>query len=315
MSSPKTVFMFSGQGSQYFQMGRELFETDVVFSRWMHRLDLLAQKHTRQSVIEAIYSGGKAQTFDRTLLTHPAIFMVEFSLAQSLMRAGLMPDITLGASLGSFAAAAVAGFIEVEDAMAAVMHQAATFEKHCERGGMIAIVDDPALFAEGFLHRHSDLAGINFASHFAVSAQHAHLDAITTTLRQRNVAHQQLAVSFAYHSRWIEQAQAPFESFMRSIPRERGRLPLVCCDQTVPLLDLPEDFFWRVVRRPMRLRDTLSQLELSGDYRYIDVGPSGTMSTFVKYGLPATSRSTAHAVLTPFGQDQKNLRSLLRVTD
>lgn len=311
MSPTKTVFMFSGQGSQYFQMGRQLFETDEVFRQWMWRLDALAQRQAGQSVIEAIYSGGKADTFDRTLLTHPAIFMVEYSLAQSLMRAGVMPDLTLGASLGSFAAATVAGFIEVEDAMAAVMQQASTFEARCERGGMIAIVQEPSLFSEAFLSGHSELAGINFASHFAVSAKQSHLDEISATLRERNVTHQQLAVSFAFHSRWIEEAQAPFESFMRSIPRERGRLPLVCCEQALPLLDLPEDFFWRVVRRPIRLQDTLAQLELGGNYRYIDVGPSGTMATFVKYGLPSTSRSTTHAVLTPFGQDQRNLGALL----
>ena len=312
MSATQTVFMFSGQGSQYFQMGRQLFDTDDVFRQWMQRLDALAQKHAGQSVLEAIYSGSKAQTFDRTLLTHPAIFMVEYSLAQSLMRAGVQPDLTLGASLGSFAAAAVAGFLDVEDAMLAVLQQASTFEARCERGGMIAIVDDPSLFCAPFLSGSADLAGINFGSHFAVSTRQEHIDSIVAELRQRNVTHQRLAVSFAFHSRWIDQVRAPFESFMRSIPRSRGRLPLVCCDQAVPLLDLPEDFFWRVVRQPMRLPDTLANLEIKGDYRYIDVGPSGTMATFVKYGLPSTSRSTAHAVLTPFGQDQKNFTAVIR---
>jgi acyl transferase domain-containing protein len=311
VSIVKTVFMFSGQGSHYLQMGRELFEKNDIFRSSMLRLDALAQMLGGQPVIEAIYSGTKADLFDRTLLTHPAIFMVEYSLAQCLISAGVMPDMTLGASLGSFAAATVGGFMDVEDAMAAVMHQAVTFEACCARGGMIAILADPALFSEQFLSAQSELAGINFSSHFVVSAKHQALGEIESALRQRGITYQRLAVSFAFHSRWIGEAQAPLESYMRSIQRRRGRLPLVCCERADALSELSEEFFWLFVRQPIRFRDTLAQLERSGPYRYIDVGPGGTLATFVKYGLPAASRSTAHPILTPYGQDQKNLTALL----
>ncbi|MGO4779982.1 hypothetical protein AB4084_31365, partial [Lysobacter sp. 2RAB21] len=93
---------------------------------------------------------------------------------------------------------------------------------------------------------------------------------------------------------------------MHSVPRGRGHLPLVCCEQAAVLTDLPDDFFWRAVRRPIRLRDTIAQLESQGPHRYIDVGPSGTMATFAKYALPAGSASTVHPALTPYGQDLKN---------
>lgn len=311
MAAIKTVFMFSGQGSHHFQMGRELFEQNDTFRQCMLRLDTLAQKSTGRSVIEAIYSGSKADVFDRTLLTHPAIFMVEYSLAQCLLHEGVMPDIVLGTSLGSFAAATIAGCIDVQDALAAAMEQAAAFEACCGQGGMIAILADPALFTETFLSRHSELAGVNFASHFVVSARQSSLAEIEAGLRQRNVTHQRLAVSFAFHSRWIDEAQAPLQTSMRSLRRTRGRLPLVCCARTETLSDLSEDFFWRVVRQPIRFRETIARMERDGAYRYIDVGPSGTLATFVKYGLPATSRSSTHAILTAYGQDQKNLKALL----
>src|SRR5436309_1981687 len=122
--------MFSGQGSQYFQMGKELFKTNDTFRNWMVRLDPIAKELTGYSVIETVYSDGsrKGDSFDRTLLTHPAIFMVEYALAQALMHAGVLPDMVLGVSMGSFAAATVAGFIEVEDALASVVHQAIAIE-------------------------------------------------------------------------------------------------------------------------------------------------------------------------------------------
>ena len=309
--SATTVFMFSGQGSQHYQMGRQLFDGNSVFRDCMLRLDKLVRQIRGKGVIEAIYASPKSEPFDRTLHTHPAIFMVEYSLAHCLMHAGVKPDLALGASLGSFAAAAVAGYIGVRDAMAAVLEQADAFEASCERGGMIAILADPSLYNEDFLHRRSAMAGVSFSSHFAVSAALSDLDLIESDLKQRGVTHQRLPVSFAFHSRWIDNAQQQFESFMQSIPLGKGALPLVCCKRGSTVTQLPEGYFWRVVRHPIRFGEALAHLEQRGRHRYIDLGPSGTLATFVKYGLPKASESSAHAILTPHGQDQKNLSALL----
>jgi bacillaene synthase trans-acting acyltransferase len=307
-----TVFMFSGQGSQYFQMGRDLFEHDRTFRDVMVHLDDLARPWAGTSVVEALYDDGhrKSDPFDRTLLTHPAIFMIEYALAQSLMHAGVCPDMVLGVSLGSFAAAAVAGFLGVDAALTAVMRQAIAIEDACEPGGMIAVLADPALFAEDFLSNHAELAAVNWSSHFVVSARRADLAAIESALRARHVVYQRLPVSFPFHSQWIDAAKAPFASSARSIVRTTGRLPLVCCDQAVVLTELPDEFFWHVVRHPIRFREAIARLEQQGARRYIDVGPSGTLATFLKYGLPAHSRSTVHAILTPYSFDQKNLAAV-----
>lgn len=310
---PETVFMFSGQGSQYFHMGRALYDGNSTFREWMDRLDEVARGASGASVIGVLYSDAKKKgdPFDRTLSTHPAIFMVEYSLAQCLIEAGVRPAVVMGASMGSFAAAAVAGFIDAEEALTAVIGQAKAFEERCEPGGMIAILADPALFAEDFLSARSELAAVNFSSHFVVSARQTDLDEIVAGLKQRAVGHQRLPVSFPFHSQWMDGAKAPFEPYMRAMRRRQGQLPLVCCDQTVVLSELSDDYFWDVVRRPIRFRESTARLEQQGACRYIDVGPAGTLATFLKYGLPATAKSTVHSILTPFGLDQKNLAALL----
>ncbi|HET9483946.1 MAG TPA: acyltransferase domain-containing protein, partial [Xanthomonadales bacterium] len=129
----KTVFLFSGQGSQHFQMARALFEHEPVFRRWMLRLDGVVRDLADESVVEALYddANDRSAAFDRLALTHPAIFMVEYALARALIDAGVEPDMTLGTSLGSFAAAAVAGFVDPEHALAAVVQQAAALETCC----------------------------------------------------------------------------------------------------------------------------------------------------------------------------------------
>lgn len=313
MSNRNTVFMFSGQGSHYFQMGRELYEHNEVFRHEMTRLDRLAQQLSGERVLDVIYSRGKADTFDCTRQTHPAIFMVQYSLAQCLLQAGVVPDATLGASLGSFAAAAVAGFVSAEDALGAAIRQAAAFEACCEPGGMIAVLADRHLRTDSFFREHSELAAINFDSHFVVSAPEYNIAAIERTLNQRSISSQRLAVSFAFHSRWIDAARAPFESFAASIARHPGRLPLACCRQATLLTEIPDDFFWSSVRQPIRFQETIAALEARGAHRYIDVGPAGTLATFAKYCLPPGSRSTTHPILTPFGRDLSNLSKLATV--
>lgn len=305
--------MFSGQGSQYFQMGKGLYDANTTFRSWMNRLDEMARQCSGRSVVEALYAetNRKGDPFERTLLTHPAIFMVEVSLAQCLVDGGLEPDMVLGASLGSFAAAVIAGAMDVEDALRAVVQQAIVFEESCQPGGMIAVLADPALFAEPFMGERSELAGVNFASHFVISGKQSDLAPIEAELKRRNIGHQRLPVSFAFHSQWIECAKAPFSAFMQSIARKPGSLPMVCCDQTAVLSDISGEYFWNIVRRPIRFREAIARLESGGPRRYVDVGPAGTLATFLKYGLSHGSRSAVHPIMTPFGTDQKNLTSLL----
>jgi acyl transferase domain-containing protein len=294
-------------------MGKQLFENNQTFRDCMVWLDSIVWKFIENSVIETLYSNahGKGDPFDRTLLTHPAIFMVEYSLAQTLMDAGILPDMVMGVSLGSFAAAAVAGFIEAEDALTAVIQQAMALEECCEPGGMTAILADPALFAEDFLGRHSELAAVNFSSHFVISARRGDLEGIEAALQKRNISYQRLPVSFPFHSRWIDDAKHSFQRFMRSIQCRQGRLRLACCEQMTVVEGVADGFFWNVVRQPIRFRETTARLEQEGPRSYIDLGPAGTLATFLKYLMPASTKSTVHAILTPYGLDQKNLIAVL----
>jgi malonyl CoA-acyl carrier protein transacylase len=143
-----------------------------------------------------------------------------------------------------------------------------------------------------------------------VSALRRELDQIEKTLQKRNLSFQRLPVSVPFHSRWIECAKAAFDPFSGPERYAKGCLPLMCCDRAVTLSLLPGDYFWNVVRRPIRFHDATIRMEKRGSYRYIDVGPAGTLATFLKYGLPRASKSRVHAILTPFGVDQKNFAAV-----
>jgi acyl transferase domain-containing protein len=305
--------MFSGQGSQYFAMGQSLYESRPAFRRCMDRMDALVQDLTGRSIVKALYYEGrrKSEVFDDIRLTHPALFAVQWALAQTLIEADLAPDLTLGTSLGSFVAAAVSGCLAVENAMTTVVHQASIVERCCLPGVMIAIFASPmALDSEGL----DDLCVIvsrNSSTHFVVAAPQSSAATIETALRKKGLIFQRLNVAFAFHSRWIDEARLPFEKCLRQLVFRLASVPFVSCVEPEILQVLPDNYFWQVTREQIRFNDAIACLEARGHYRYIDLGPTGSAATLLKYGLPPTSLSKTAVIFSPFGQDLENLGKVI----
>lgn len=313
MHTLKTIFMFSGQGSQYYQMGLPLYEQDPVFRRWMDDLDAFCRREFGASVLALIYDRHKtrADVFERTPLSGLAIFMVEYALAKSLEHAGVHADLTLGASLGTYAAAAVSGASTPEDAMRSIMRQTRILEQHCPAGGMLAIIADTDLFNAPEIRTRSELAALNFSSHFVVAGLESSLVEIERWLSAKGVTHQRVPVSYAFHSRWIDAAYGPLRLAQDAAALQPLRVPLVCCAQSRKLNALDAESMWKVIRDPIEFSRTISGLVREGPYRYVDVGPSGTLAGFLRYLLPADSGAQVHRVLTPFGGEVKSFASLV----
>lgn len=286
-------------------MGRELFERHAGFRASLERADRLARAHCGESPLAALFDQRHARQmpFDRLVHTHPAIFMVEYALATVLMAAGVQPDLVLGASLGTFAAAAVAGHIDPDAALYAVIDQARAVEAHCEPGAMVAVMGEPAACLTPELLSVCELGARNFATHSVISLPAANLPAVERHLRQHGVVFQRLPVNYAFHSRWIEAARLPCQQALGGLHIREGNISLVCCATGDSLRALPGNHFWSAVREPILFHQALHRIESQGHHRYIDVGPAGTLATFLKYGLPAGSRSSVHQVMAPFGSD------------
>ncbi len=197
------VFMFSGQGSQYHYMGGELFEKNDLFQKEMRLLDTFAADFLGESVLDRVYDRNrrKGDTFDRLRYTHPALFMQQYALARTLSETGIKPDFVMGTSMGEFVSAAVAGILSPGDALRAIIRKAEYLEKYCPPGGMLTILHDPELYDRTpLLHENSEMAGINFDSHFIVSGTPKGLKRISDFLREKNVAYLLLPLAFPFLS-------------------------------------------------------------------------------------------------------------------
>uniref|UniRef100_A0A0M5KTQ6 [acyl-carrier-protein] S-malonyltransferase n=1 Tax=Sorangium cellulosum TaxID=56 RepID=A0A0M5KTQ6_SORCE len=308
------VFMFSGQGSQYYQMGRDLFEKDGHFRGLMRDLDDRVRRMRGRSVLEHIYMDGRmvGEHCGHLEFSHPAIFMIEFALARVLIDAGVAPTHLLGASMGEFASCAIAGALPVDEVLEAIFEQIDAVREHCPEGGMLAILHDPELYeASAVLREGSELAGINFSTHFVVSGKPEALHEIKQWLHAKGVLFQELPARYAFHSSMMDSAAPGYRAYLRTKTLQRPSIPLVSCLHGQVVTELSDDYLWEMVRRPILLRSAVAAAEgLGAEVVYVDVGPAGTMANFVKYNLNKGAARRIFPIVTSFARDAENLHKL-----
>jgi acyl transferase domain-containing protein len=307
--------MFSGQGAQYFGMGRPLYSRNSVFRSCMNRLDAIAADYVGQSVVEVLYGEGhtKSQAFDHILHTHPALFMVQVAMAETLRAEGFTePTYLFGASLGEFVAASVAGVADAEIMLFDVIKQARLFESHCAGGAMLMVIDAPVTFETDPIFAGCELAGVNFDRCFVISGARGDILRVADALKARDVIHQLLPVAMAFHSSRIESVENTFLHGFAARRFAPPRIPVLSC-ANIPdkAAAFSAAYWWQVIRRPIDFQKSLLAFARRHPQAiYVDLGPSGTMATFAKYNLPTEAHERIMPIMTPFGRDDEALENV-----
>ncbi len=307
--------MFSGQGTQYYQMGQQLYLENTVFKTEMDRLDKMAQLFTGgRSIVAEIYNPSRkiSHPFTELSYSHPAIFMTSFAMFKLLESKGIKPDYVLGSSLGEIAAAAVSGVINEKEALKIIITQARLIEKHCRNGAMLAVLHEEELYTTNSdVHAHSELAAINSITNFVLSGTNEGIFYIKGVLDMKDIVFQDIAVDYGFHSTLIDEAEIPFKATLNDCAINRPGIPVVSCSTAAVEESLTKYFFWDVVRAPIRFEDTVSLMEKRGEELvYIDLGPSGTLANLIRYITAEKSSSKAFAIMTPFKQEVKKMEEL-----
>ncbi len=304
--------MFSGQGSQYYHMGKELYENHSRFKLWMDHCDEIVCPLIQTSLIDVLYRGqNKSVPFDQLLYTNPALLCFEYSLARILLEMNIHPDYLLGYSLGEITTSVVSGAVSLEEGIEFVVDMAKLLEKETQPAGMLAIIEAADIMTEfPDLFQNCWFIGKNFQKNFVVSGLPDDIHHLQKALNQKNITSQKLPVCNGFHTELMDPIKEKFKQLVGKINFFDTRIPIISSLNGEQVHEVSEDLFWKVTRYPVDFDKSIGSMLKKGDYIFIDAGPSGSLATFVKYILPTTSNSFPLQVINQFGRDIDSIEKL-----
>lgn len=284
---PRTIFMFSGQGSQYYGMGRELHAHDAAFRDALDESARILRDMTGRDMVSELYDDAR-RWHDMTdiQLSHPAIFAIGHALTRAMAAAGIRPDAVLGYSLGEYAASVASGALSHEDAMRTVVRQAALFREQAAVGGMVSVMAPPEHFERHpELYRGTSIGSVNFDGNFVISGAGDALDAAMRGLDAAGIASLRLPVDYPFHSPLIAPIETAFQRLFDGVTFAEPQVVQYSSATASRVSRLDPAHFWQVTRRPVDFHAAISAIAAEGPCRFVDLGPTGTLSGFVKYGF------------------------------
>ena len=307
------VFMYSGQGSQYYHMGAQLYEECAHFRGSMDSLDYYFREYTGDSVLKHVFSQthNKADPFERMLYTHSAIYMFEYCLTKLLFRDGIEPDFYLGTSLGEITATTIAGGVHPKAVIRLLVDQARVCEKKLDASSMIAVFGGAQQLREiQEVFPLIDIAAINYSEHFVLSGADNAMRNLPQYLADRRLLYSKVAAPFAYHSRVFDRIKDELEA-SNLISDLTMHKPCVSCSELKVLYKTHRNFLWNVVRRRINFYETFMHFDRLGSFTYLDLGPSGTLANFARQIIAESgSKSRSIQIMTPYTNDYEKYRGI-----
>ena len=283
---PRIAFLYTGQGAQYANMARGLYETAPVFRAELDRCAQLLVPHLARPLLEVLFPfDGASATLDETAYTQPALFAVEYALTQLWRSWGVSPDIVIGHSVGEVVAACVAGVLELEDALRLIAARGRLMQSLPAGGGMAAInaTESDVVEAIAPYALRVSIAAVNGPAQTVISGSVEDVTAMCERFVAKGTRCRQLPVSHAFHSPLVEPILERFEREVAGLLLSKPRLRLVSnlTGRVAEGEEIVKPLYWRKhVREAVRFGDGLETLGRLRPDCLIEIGPQPTLLAF-----------------------------------
>jgi acyl transferase domain-containing protein/acyl carrier protein len=296
----EVAFMFSGQGSQYPNMGRELYDTEPLFQEHVDRCADLLRPHLGFDLRDVLYPADDSideatERLKRTAITQPALFTIEYALAQVWMAWGIQPAALVGHSIGEYVAACLAGVFSLEDALKVVATRGQLMDSL--PGGAMVSLPLPAEQVQPFLNERVVLAAVNAPSLTVVSGDLDAIAELEQRLTQEGLDFRRLHTSHAFHSPMMDPILDEFTQTVQKMQRSAPEIPFVSNLTGTWITDTQatDPRYWaNHLRQAVRFADCVGTLLQEPGRVLLEVGPGTTLSTLAQQHR---ERAQKHTVL------------------
>ncbi len=285
---PEVYFLFPGQGAQYVNMGRGLYETDAVFQETIDKCCKILEYILKFDLRTLLFPepGQEEEATARlrqAAITPAALVVLEYALAQRLLATGVRPTAMLGHSLGQYLAATIAGVFKLEDVLLLVAERGRLVQS-MPTGNMLAL----SLSEEDVLRQlpgDLSIAAINAPKQIIVSGPTDSIQRFAASMAGQRVACQLLPTSHAFHSAMLDPITIKAAEIVRKFELSKPTIPFLSNLTGTWITDeeaTSPEYWAEHQRRAVRFADNLEKLTARGAGVLIEVGPGETLTGLAK---------------------------------
>jgi acyl transferase domain-containing protein/aryl carrier-like protein len=280
------VFMFPGQGSQYLNMGHDLYEAEPIFREEIDRCSEILKPLMDCDIKEILYPSPVAENkpdINQTEIAQVTIFVFEYSLAKLLMALGIKPYAMIGHSIGEYTAACLSGVLSLEDALKAVVSRGNLMQKMAP-GSMLSI-PLPGDELKPLLETGISLAAVNSSSRCAVSGNSKSIQSFKNKLDEMGHESTFLHTSHAFHSAMMEPILNEFKDQISKIKLNEPQIPYISnvTGTWITSSETTDTGYWSGhIRNTVRFAEGIEILLAKEHSIFLEVGPGEALSTFVR---------------------------------
>lgn len=271
------VFVFTGQGAQWWGMGQELLKKEPLFRATLEEIDERLGKLADYSLLAEMTRAEKASRIHETHIAQPAMFALQVALTQLWRSWGIRPSKVVGHSVGEVAAAYAAGVYSLDDAIKIIFHRSRLQHTTAGQGKMLAVGlgSREARKIIGEYSQQVQIAAINSSNLVTLAGDEAPLQELASQLEANQTFLRWLPVDYPFHTHLMNPIRKELLEVLADIHPRAGQIPFISTvtGGVFQSEKMDATYWWSNVRNPVLFAPAISNLVRSGDDTFLEIGP------------------------------------------